>query len=326
MTRAGVLPVVFTLPLSCSCALMLQPRMMLLCPSAHTAQRKLLLCICCGPAVASVLTVRLDRRRSSSADELRKLSVEMDSEKGILVRLLRFSVDTISRDLADIDMVSACMPSPLRNVSFVDWCGLCLQIIANAFSPRMGPGSGAGTRPVTLLIEGSVIGSLLQYHHVALLKLLLSCGTVICCRATPAQKAELVTLVRSAGNVTLAIGDGGNDCAMILAANVGVGLSGREGLQAARAADYTFSQFRFLVPLCLVHGRYSLHRTAFIAQYCFYKSIFICLLQVLFNQMCLFSGCSFLDSFCLMTYHMVRGPLQRHAAAVSMVTLLWLVV
>jgi len=50
--------------------------------------------------------------------------------------------------------------------------------------------------------------------------------------------------------------------------------------QAARAADYTFSQFKSLVPLCLIHGRYSLHRTAFIAQYCLYKSVFICLLQV----------------------------------------------
>ncbi len=38
-----------------------------------------------------------------------------------------------------------------------------------------------------------------------------------------------------AGKIALAIGDGGNDCAMIQAANVGVGLSGREGLQVCRA-------------------------------------------------------------------------------------------
>ncbi len=57
-------------------------------------------------------------------------------------------------------------------------------------------------------------------------------------------------------------------------------MNGREGLQAARAADFTLPRFSFLVPLCLVHGRYSLHRTAFIAKFAFYKSIFLCSLQV----------------------------------------------
>ncbi len=57
-------------------------------------------------------------------------------------------------------------------------------------------------------------------------------------------------------------------------------MNGREGLQAARAADFTLPRFAFLVPLCLVHGRYSLHRTAFIAKFAFYKSIFLCSLQV----------------------------------------------
>lgn len=34
------------------------------------------------------------------------------------------------------------------------------------------------------------------------------------------------------GEVTLAIGDGANDCGMIQAADVGVGLRGEEGMQA----------------------------------------------------------------------------------------------
>ena len=37
----------------------------------------------------------------------------------------------------------------------------------------------------------------------------------------------------------MAIGDGGNDVRMIQQAHIGVGISGREGLQAARAADYS---------------------------------------------------------------------------------------
>jgi phospholipid-translocating ATPase len=47
-----------------------------------------------------------------------------------------------------------------------------------------------------------------------------------------------VKLVKEAGFMTLAIGDGGNDVVMIQEASIGVGIAGREGLQAARAADY----------------------------------------------------------------------------------------
>lgn len=46
--------------------------------------------------------------------------------------------------------------------------------------------------------------------------------------------------------ITLAIGDGANDVGMIQAADVGVGISGKEGLQAARSSDYSIAQFRFL--------------------------------------------------------------------------------
>jgi soluble P-type ATPase len=38
---------------------------------------------------------------------------------------------------------------------------------------------------------------------------------VICCRVTPSQKAMVVRLMKERGRITLAIGDGGNDVAMI---------------------------------------------------------------------------------------------------------------
>lgn len=66
---------------------------------------------------------------------------------------------------------------------------------------------------------------------------------VICCRVSPIQKAEVVDLVTSNTDaVTLAIGDGANDVAMIQKAHVGVGISGVEGLQAACASDYSIAQ------------------------------------------------------------------------------------
>lgn len=86
---------------------------------------------------------------------------------------------------------------------------------------------------------------------------------------------------------------------------VGVGIVGKEGLQAARAADYSISRFRMLPRLLLVHGRYSHLRTAFIAQYCFYKSLQICLVQLFFAFVSEFSGASYFDSYSLVTYNLI---------------------
>ena len=71
--------------------------------------------------------------------------------------------------------------------------------------------------------------------------------------------------------MTLSIGDGANDVAMIQEANIGCGLYGLEGSQAAMSADYSFGQFRFLTKLLLVHGRWSYQRVADMHSNFFYK-------------------------------------------------------
>ena len=72
-----------------------------------------------------------------------------------------------------------------------------------------------------------------------------SCKSVICCRATPKNKAQIVDFVkRKTKDVTLAIGDGANDVSMIQAAHVGVGIYGREGTQALSASDYAIGQVK----------------------------------------------------------------------------------
>jgi phospholipid-translocating ATPase len=87
------------------------------------------------------------------------------------------------------------------------------------------------------------------------------CEGVICCRVSPLQKALVVRLVKDGiGAMTLAIGDGANDVSMIQvrlfllqfnrfpnpsalqAADVGVGISGEEGLQAVNSSDYAIAQ------------------------------------------------------------------------------------
>ncbi|KAF9033703.1 phospholipid-translocating P-type ATPase [Hymenopellis radicata] len=100
------------------------------------------------------------------------------------------------------------------------------------------------------------------------------CETVVCCRVSPAQKALTVKLVKDGRNaMTLSIGDGANDVAMIQEANIGCGLFGLEGSQAAMSADYAFGQFRFLTKLLIVHGRWSYQRVADMHSNFFYKNV-----------------------------------------------------
>lgn len=99
------------------------------------------------------------------------------------------------------------------------------------------------------------------------------CKAVLCCRVSPAQKAAVVKLVKDTLDVmTLAIGDGSNDVAMIQAADVGVGIAGEEGRQAVMSSDYAIGQFRFLARLLLSHGRWSYKRFAEMIPSFFYKN------------------------------------------------------
>ena len=130
------------------------------------------------------------------------------------------------------------------------------------------------------------------------------CRAVVCCRVSPLQKAMVVKLVRdNIDTVTLAIGDGANDVSMIQAAHVGIGISGLEGLQAARASDFSIAQFRFLQRLLLVHGRYSYRRVSKVILYCFYKNVALFLTQLWFAGFNQVTGQSLYDQWALSGYN-----------------------
>ncbi|NXH86579.1 AT8B3 ATPase, partial [Edolisoma coerulescens] len=117
----------------------------------------------------------------------------------------------------------------------------------------------------------------------AFVDLATSCQAVICCRVTPRQKALMVQLVKKHKKaVTLAIGDGANDVNMIKTADIGVGISGLEGLQAVQCSDYALAQFSFLQRLLLVHGRWNYLRICKFLRYFFYKTFAGLLAQVWF--------------------------------------------
>lgn len=105
------------------------------------------------------------------------------------------------------------------------------------------------------------------------LKLTQYCASVLCCRTTPLQKAFLVKIVKEELRLsTLAIGDGANDVSMIQMADVGVGISGQEGMQAVMASDFTLARFKYLEKLLLTHGFWSYDRLARMILYFFYKN------------------------------------------------------
>ncbi|EGZ15099.1 hypothetical protein PHYSODRAFT_351482 [Phytophthora sojae] len=153
--------------------------------------------------------------------------------------------------------------------------------------------AGGGEREISLIIDGEALEMALRPgtapHLLSVAKL---CRAVICNRVSPAQKAEMVKLVRD--NITtvrtLAIGDGANDVAMIQAAHVGVGISGQEGMQAVNSSDYAIAQFRFLERLLLVHGRWNYIRISKLVLYMFYKNITLVLAQYWYGYLSGASG------------------------------------
>ncbi len=113
-----------------------------------------------------------------------------------------------------------------------------------------------------------------------LLKIGQACRSVVACRLTPVQKQMLVSLVKldtKPKATTLSIGDGANDVSMIREADVGVGIVGKEGRQAANNADFAIGQFKFLKPLLLAHGRWNYIRQSRVFLYSMHKNMVITL-------------------------------------------------
>ncbi|ODH46641.1 hypothetical protein GX48_07251 [Paracoccidioides brasiliensis] len=158
---------------------------------------------------------------------------------------------------------------------------------------------------LALIIDGKSLTYALEKDMEKLfLDLAVMCKAVICCRVSPLQKALVVKLVkRHLKALLLAIGDGANDVSMIQAAHVGVGISGVEGLQAARSADVSIAQFRFLRKLLLVHGAWSYQRISKVILYSFYKNIALYMTQFWYSFQNSFSGQVIYESWTLSFYN-----------------------
>ncbi|CAO3590835.1 unnamed protein product [Absidia cylindrospora] len=161
--------------------------------------------------------------------------------------------------------------------------------------------------PLALVIEGKALTYALENDVEKILyDLAIRCKAVVCCRVSPLQKALVVKLVKKYSKaILLAIGDGANDVSMIQAAHVGIGISGVEGLQAARSADFAISQFRFLKKLLLVHGAWAYQRLSKMIFFYFYKNVALYLTQFWYSIFTGFSGQTLYESWTMSCFNVI---------------------
>ncbi|XVF02325.1 hypothetical protein REPUB_Repub04eG0165900 [Reevesia pubescens] len=198
-------------------------------------------------------------------------------EKGDQVEIARFIKDEVKKQLKK-----------------------CLDEAQQYFHTVSGP-------KLALVIDGKCLMYALDPSlRIMLLTLSLNCSSVVCCRVSPLQKAQVTSLLKKgAHKITLSIGDGANDVSMIQAAHIGVGISGLEGMQAVMASDFAIAQFRFLKDLLLVHGRWSYLRLCKVVTYFFYKNLTFTLTQFWFTFNTGFSGQRFYDDWFQSLYNVI---------------------
>ncbi|XP_063979649.1 phospholipid-transporting ATPase VA isoform X1 [Diachasmimorpha longicaudata] len=164
-------------------------------------------------------------------------------------------------------------------------------------------------RQRALVVDGKTLTFILDPRSgltTPFLELTRSCSSVLACRATPLQKAYIVRVVKEQlGMRTLAIGDGANDVSMIQTADVGVGVSGREGTQAVMASDFAIARFPMLTRLLLLHGHWCYDRLARMILYFFYKNAMFVFLIFWYQLYCGFSGTVMIDQMYLMLYNLL---------------------
>jgi phospholipid-translocating P-type ATPase (flippase) len=214
--------------------------------------------------------------------------------------------------------------------------GETIDVAQGALSPRLpaegthrggGGASGlikpGGKRPtgrqLHLIVDEKAIDWLMAVAPQDYAIVALRARAVVACRCRQEQKALMVNLVKERGDNArvLAIGDGANDVAMIKAAHVGVGIAGKEGMQAVQNADFAIGQFRFLRRLMLVHGRSNYRRMALLVVYMFYKNVIDRFAQFVFTNEAGWSGQKYYSEVVTQTFNVVYTSLPIIVIAVT---------
>ncbi|OAG29572.1 phospholipid-translocating ATPase [Nematocida displodere] len=141
-----------------------------------------------------------------------------------------------------------------------------------------------------LVIDGESLRILMDIYRTEFITAACKLTAVACCRCSPTQKAEIAKAIHAITQKRVCcIGDGGNDVSMIQQANVGIGIVGKEGRQAALAADFSINEFKAVVDLILWHGRNAYKNTAKLAQFIIHRGLTLGVAQGVFSS--LFNFC-----------------------------------
>ncbi|XP_055911136.1 phospholipid-transporting ATPase IF isoform X2 [Eupeodes corollae] len=160
-------------------------------------------------------------------------------------------------------------------------------------------------RPCALLIDGKSLTVALRDLPEKFRDVSIRCQAVLCCRLSPLQKSEVVSLIKTSSQNynTAAIGDGANDVSMIQEAHIGIGIIGKEGRQAARCADFALARFNMIKRLMLMHGHYHTTRLSLLVLYFFYKNILFMGVMFFFQFHNMFSSQPVYDSWFMTLYN-----------------------
>ena len=159
---------------------------------------------------------------------------------------------------------------------------------------------------IALTISGDLIANILSdpLLRKSFVPLASKSRAIVGYRLSPLQKSEITAFVQvHMKKTTLSVGDGGNDVGMIQIADVGVGINGLEGSQAARSADFSIPKFRFLSKLLLIHGAWSFHRISRVILYMMYKNFLLVLCQFWYAWFNSFSAQSVCSGMLLMFFN-----------------------
>uniref|UniRef100_A0AAY4BBK9 Phospholipid-transporting ATPase n=1 Tax=Denticeps clupeoides TaxID=299321 RepID=A0AAY4BBK9_9TELE len=183
---------------------------------------------------------------------------------------------------------------------------MCNSTLNNHLEEVKRYGPPERSEEIGLVIDGRTLGLVMDEDlRSKFVELCKHCRSVLCCRVTPLQKSEVVKLVRDKlGVMTLSIGDGANDVNMIRAADVGVGISGQEGMQAVMASDFAISRFKHLSKLLLVHGHWCYNRLSNMIVYFFYKNLAYVNLLFCYQFFCGFSGTAMIDHWIMIFFNL----------------------
>ena len=92
---------------------------------------------------------------------------------------------------------------------------------------------------------------------------------------------------------------------MIQSAHIGVGIYGKEGIQAALASDFSVSQFSDLNLLIYWHGRLAYKRSSLLSQFIIHRGVIITIMQTIFCIEYYFVPLPIYNGFLLLGYSTV---------------------